>query len=196
MDSERFQKQIAFSMECDKMKTIYRNTLLADGSRRETDAEHSWHIALMATLLQEYAPQGISCDHTVQLCLAHDLVEIYAGDTFAYDTEGYKSKAVREAAAADKLFSILPQDQCKSYRALWDEFETCKTPDAVFANCCDRFQPVLNNMATDGHTWKLNHVHRGQVEARLHLIQENMPDLWPVCTDMLDTAVSSGWLTE
>lgn len=196
MDQERFEKQIAFSMECDKMKSIYRNTLLADQSRRETDAEHSWHIALMATLLKEYAPQGISCDHTVQLCLIHDLVEIYAGDTFAYDTEGYKDKSEREIAAADKLFAILPPDQCKSYRALWDEFEACETPDAVFANCCDRFQPILNNMATEGHTWQLHHVYRKQVETRLKPIKEQMPQLWPVCTKMLDTAVNRGWLTE
>lgn len=195
MNQERLEQQLAFSMECDKMKSIYRNTLLADGSRRETDAEHSWHIALMASLLCEYAPKGASCSRTAQLCLIHDLVEIYAGDTFAYDTEGYKDKAARETAAADKLFALLPPDQCAAYRAQWEEFESCQTPDAVFANCCDRFQPVLNNMATDGHTWKLHHVSRSQVEARFRLVREQMPALWPRCTAMLDTAVQNGWLT-
>ncbi|MCH4239191.1 MAG: HD domain-containing protein [Oscillospiraceae bacterium] len=196
MDNERLNQQLAFSMECDKMKSIYRKTLLANRSRHETDAEHSWHIALMAMLLKEYAPAEADCDHTIRLCLVHDLVEIYAGDTFAYDAEGYQDKAERETNAADRLFAILPADQCKGFRAMWDEFEACKTPDAVFANCCDRLQPVLNNMATSGHTWRHHHVHRAQVEKRLLPIRDAMPALWPLCTSMLDEAVQSDWLVE
>ncbi|MDD3229085.1 MAG: HD domain-containing protein [Oscillospiraceae bacterium] len=195
MDHDRLEKQLAFFMECDKMKSIYRNTMLANQSRMETDAEHSWHIALMAMLLQEYAPAGINCDHTIRMCLVHDLVEIDAGDTFAYDTEGYKDKAEREVKAADRLFSLLPADQCKEFRTLWEEFEACQTPDALFANCCDRFQPVLNNIATNGHSWAQHHIRREQVEKRLSPIQQAMPQLWPYCTKLLDTAVEKGWLT-
>lgn len=192
MELERLKAQLTFSMECDKMKRVYRQTLLADKSRQETDAEHSWHLAMLATLLYEYALPGADRGRVVDMCLAHDLIEIYAGDTFAYDAAGNATKAARERQAADRLFALLPPDQGRSLRALWEEFDAMETPDALFANACDRLQPFLNNVVTGGHTWHLGHVHRGQVEDRMRPISLGMPALWPIVLRLIDEAVEKG----
>lgn len=135
MDKDRLRKQIEFIVEVDKLKNIYRQTLLMDGSRNENDAEHSWHLALMAMVLKEYSPEkDLDITKVLTMLLVHDLVEIYAGDTFCYDEKGNLDKASRELAAADKLYSILPPDQGQELRALWDEFEARKTPEALFAS--------------------------------------------------------------
>jgi len=148
----RLLQQMQFVVEIDKLKRVLRQTLLTDGSRRENSAEHSWHIALMAILLSEYATEPIDILRVVKMLLLHDLVEIDAGDTFCYDDRGHESKAEREMQAADRLFSLLPPDQASEFRALWDEFEAQETADAQFASTLDRLQPLLNNHQTQGHT--------------------------------------------
>lgn len=160
METSRFEQQMRFLVEIDQMKNVLRQTLLADGSRRESDAEHSWHLAMYAMLLSEYAPEPVDISRVVRMVLVHDLIEIYAGDTFCYDKEGNRDKAAREAAAADRLYALLPADQAGEYRALWEEFDRMDTPDSRFAAALDRIQPIINNYLTKGHTWKLGHVQR------------------------------------
>lgn len=195
MDKRRLEKQINFLAEIDKMKSVYRQTLLMDRSRRETDAEHSWHLAMMAMTLLEYR-QDPSADllRVLRMVLVHDLVEIYAGDTFAYDPEGNKTKEKREKEAADRLFAILPEEQGAEYRALWEEFDRQETPDARFAVAMDRLQPFLSNYMTQGHTWKLGHVTEDQVRGRVGMIREAVPEIWPWVEEMLAECVQKGWL--
>jgi len=155
MDSKRMEGQLRFLIEIDKMKSVLRQTLLADGSHRENDAEHSWHLALYAMILQEYAAGEIDIDRVVQMVLVHDLVEIYAGDTFCYDAAANTDKAERENAAAEKLFSLLEPEQGAYYEALWREFDAEETDDSKYAAAMDRIQPLMNNYMTGGHTWHL-----------------------------------------
>ncbi len=162
----RLEKQMAFLEEVDKIKLIGRQTYLADGSRKENDAEHSWHLALMALLLSEYSNEEIDVLKTMSMVLIHDIVEIDAGDTYAYDTEGNKSKRERELAAAERIFNILPEDQAKKLRALWDEFEAGETPEARFAATVDRVQPTMLNNASGGISWKEHRVSIGDVLKR------------------------------
>jgi putative hydrolase of HD superfamily len=154
MDDDRLKKQIAFIEEIDGLKKICRKTLLMDGTRCENDAEHSWHLAVMAMLLCEYSAQHIDLLRVMKMVLIHDIVEIDAGDTYCYDCEGNVDKREREEKAAERLFSILPADQAAELRALWEEFEECKTPEARFAASLDRFQPLLHNYRTQGRSWK------------------------------------------
>ena len=147
----KLEKQLQFLIEVDKMKTILRQTLLVDKTRRENDAEHSWHFALMAIILYEYADQGkVSLYRVLKMALVHDLIEIYAGDTFAYDDAGNATKEQRETEAADKLFGILPSGQGEELRALWEEFDRMETPDAMYAAALDLLQPFINNYLTEG----------------------------------------------
>ena len=177
--TDKLRSQINFLSEADKMKSVYRQTILTDRSREETDAEHSWHFALMAMTLFEYrGEKSVDLDRVIKMALVHDLVEIYAGDTFAYDTAGYADKDKRERAAADKLFALLPGEQARSYRALWDEFEQMKTPDAKYAGAIDRLQPFLNNHLTDGHTWVKHSVTEEQIYERMAPVREALPELW------------------
>lgn len=192
MNDARFQQQLQFLLEADKLKTIFRRTLLTDKSRCENDAEHSWHLALMALLLREYAVEEIDIARVIRMVLVHDLVEIDAGDTFAYDLEGNQSKAQRENEAADRLFSMLPQGQGAELRALWEEFDEMQTPDARYAAAIDRLQPFLNNTVTDGHTWKEGAVHKEQVLARMDMVRQAMPELWPFVLQAVRDAVQNG----
>src|SRR6056297_294642 len=155
MDWQRLEQQVAFILEIDRLKTIYRRTYLTDTSRFENSAEHSWHIAVMAMLLAEHA-NTLEVDQlrVIKMLLIHDLVEIDAGDTFAYDTAAHADKAAREQAAADRLFGLLPADQAAEFRALWDEFESRQTPEAKFAGALDRLQPLLHNLYTHGRSWR------------------------------------------
>ena len=148
-----FEKQMAFIMELDKIKKITRQTYLSDGSRKENDAEHSWHLALMAFVFADYANEKIDVLKTMKMVLLHDVIEIDAGDTYAYDTEGNKTKRERELKAADRIFGLLPDAQCMEYRGLWDEFEAMETAEAKFANMLDKVQPLLLNNASDGKSW-------------------------------------------
>lgn len=191
---ERLDRQLKFSAEIDKMTAILRRTLLLDKSRRENDAEHSWHIAVMALLFEEYASEPVDIGHVIKMCVVHDLVEIYAGDTFAYDAEGNKTKAEREAKAADKLFLQLPEDQGREIRKLWEEFDGMETADSKYAACLDRLQPFFHNTLTDGHSWVENKTDRAEVEKRMSVIKEFMPSVYPWVKKCIDSAVEKGWL--
>ncbi len=178
MDIERLKQQFAFIQEIDKEKTIFRQTYLSDASRKENDAEHSWHMAVMAILLSEYSNEKIDLLKTVSMILVHDLVEIYAGDTYAYDTTGNSDKAEREMKAADKLFALLPEDQRDKFRALWDEFELGDTPEAKFAMTMDRIQPLMLNNASGGRSWKEHDVKASQVYGRNMSTAQGAELLW------------------
>ena len=194
-DNEKLKKQLSFLTEIDKMKTVFRRTVIMDGSkRRENDAEHSWHIAMFALILSEYSRDEVDVSRVIKICLAHDLIEIYAGDTFAYDSKGHEDKAEREAAAADRLFGMLDGEQGREIRALWDEFEAKETPEARFANVCDRFQPLIHNYYTDGHTWQEGGVTAAQVLSRMDIIRTDAPELWPLVTGIIESSVAKGIL--
>lgn len=163
---ERLKRQIEFLLETDKMKTIGRQTYIANATRKENDAEHSWSLALMCMLLSEYANEKIDVGHTMEMVLVHDLVEIDAGDTYAYDSDGNQTKRERELAAADRIFHILPDEQAEHIQSLWDEFEAGETPEAKFANTLDKVQPLLLNHTTGGISWKEHDVRAEQVISR------------------------------
>lgn len=188
-----FGKKLEFLVILDKMKGIYRQTLLTDKSRRETDAEHSWHIGMMAMLFADLAPEGVDRDRSVRMCLVHDLVEIYAGDTFCFDKKAGEDKEEREMKAADKLFSILPEKDAKELKELWLEFEAQETPDAKFCASLDRLQPLVNNILTDGHTWHKGKVVRQQVVERAAVIEHGFPKAWQTVCDVIDDAEKKGY---
>ena len=162
----RLEKQMAFIEEVDKIKLIGRQNYLADGSRKENDAEHSWHLALMTLLLSEYSNEEIDVLKTMGMVLIHDIVEIDAGDTYAYDYEAQKTQKERELAAADRIFNILPEDQAKKLRDLWDEFEAGETAEARFAAAVDRVQPAMLNSVSGGISWKEHDVTLSNVMER------------------------------
>lgn len=190
----RLEKQIQFVMEIDKLKHIYRQNLVADGSRRENDVEHSWHLAVMALLLQEYTVEPVDVLKVIQMVLLHDLVEIDAGDTFAYDPEAGLDKEERERLAADRLYSLLPDDQGCELRALWDEFEAGESPEARFAACLDRLQPLLNNYHTQGGTWRMHDVSSAQVRKRMEPVGESAPVLGELVETLIESAIEQGIL--
>ena len=195
MDVNRLEQQMRFLVEVDKMKSVYRRTILIDKTRRESDAEHSWNFALMAMLLAEYAdPEKVDCARVIRMALVHDLIEIYAGDTFAYDVQGNQDKRQRETEAADKLFALLPEDQAAEIRALWEEFDAMETPDAQYAAAIDRLQPFLNNYLTQGHTWGLGGVKSAQVYERMDPIRVALPEVWPFVDKMIQESIEKGYL--
>lgn len=154
MMNERMEKQLAFALEIDKAKNVFRQTHLSGHGRNENDAEHSWHMAIMAYLLKEYANEQIDIAKVMLMCLIHDIVEIDAGDTYAYDAEGLKTKKTREDAAKERIFSILPADQKAELVALFDEFEAYETAESRFAHAMDNLQPLLLNNSNNGGDWK------------------------------------------
>ena len=160
---ERLQKQLDFILEIDKEKNIFRQTHLSGHGRNENDAEHAWHMAIMAYLLQEYSNEKIDVARVMLMCLIHDVVEIDAGDTYAYDAEGLKTQKAREEAAKERLYSMLPEDQKADLVAIFDEFEERKTPEAKFARALDNLQPLLLNHSNDGGDWKNHDVTAEQV---------------------------------
>lgn len=176
MNTSRLEQQMQFILEIDKLKLIMRQNYLSDGSRRENDTEHSWHLAMMVTVLAEYF-EGADILKTLKMVLIHDLVEIYAGDTFAYDEQGYLDKDERERQAADNLFSLLPADQEREYKGLWQEFEAMQTYEAVFAAAVDRIQPLLMNSASEGKMWKQHKVTREKVMVRNRMVFESAPEI-------------------
>lgn len=189
---DRFAKQLEFLAEIDRMKTVYRRNIVIDRSRQEDDASHSWHMAMFACLLKEYAPEGIDLLTVLKMCLVHDLVEIYAGDTFCYDAVGNMDKAERERAAADKLFGMLPEDQAAEFRSLWEEFDDPSTPDGWFAAAVDRLQPFLLNYHTDGHTWHLAPVKKADLLNRIAPVRYGLPEVWDAVLAMVDDAIEKG----
>ena len=193
--TERLENQLRFIYEADKLKNIARQTLIADKSRPETDAEHSWHFALIAMVLYEYRGyDGVDIDRVIKMALVHDLVEIYAGDTFAYDAEGYESKQKRESEAADRLYALLPAGQAAEYRALWEEFECMETPDAMYANAVDRLQPFINNHLTDGYTWVRHGVLEEQILKRMALLKDALPALWEYVEYVIADSRKKGYI--
>lgn len=194
-ENKRLDKQFDFLREIDKEKEIVRRTYLTDGTRCEDDAEHAWHLAMMVMMLSEYANEKIDRYHTMSMVLIHDLIEIYAGDTYAYDIEGNKTKRERELKAADRLFTILPEDQANEMRLLWDEFESDETAEAHFANMCDKVQPVMLTDANGGKSWKGNGVFADWLYKRNERSHEGSEKIWEYIDDnMIKPAIDKGWL--
>lgn len=193
---ERLKKQMDFLLEADKLKFITRQTYLSDGKRKENDGEHSWHLALMAVLLSEYSNEKIDLVKVITMVLIHDMVEIDAGDTYAYDAVGNQSKREREVKAADRIFNILPQDQAEKFRQLWEEFEAYETPEAKFAHVCDNVQPLMLNDATDGLAWREHDVKKSQVLQRNRRTGEGSQVLMEYINRILDKNVESGNLKD
>ena len=193
--SERLGRQVQFLLEVDKLKQVYRQTYLIDQSRKENDAEHSWHIALMAVVLCEHAAESdVDLLRVLKMLLMHDLVEIDAGDTFCYDEAAQRTKLSRERAAADRIFNMLPADQAAEYRALWEEFEAATSPEARFAAALDRLQPLTHNCMTQGRAWREHGVTEDQVLARNRHIGDGSPALWRHAENMIGNAVEQGHL--
>ena len=175
---ERLKKQLDFILQADAEKEIERRTLISSGKRFENDSEHAWHMALMAILLSEYANEEIDVLKTVTMILIHDIVEIDAGDTYCYDYELGKSPREREVKAANRIYALLPDDQGKKLRALWDEFEANETPEAHFAHAMDCLQPTMLNNATNGEMWKKNGIKLSQVLKRNEYTEKGSKTLW------------------
>lgn len=191
---DRLRKQLDFMLELDKMKNIYRQTYVLHEDRKENDAEHSWHLAVLAFLLSEYATEPIDTLRVMKMVLLHDIVEIDAGDTFCYDAEGYKSKAEREENAAQRIFGILPDDQKNEYYSLWREFEDGITYESKFAALLDRIQPLLLNYTKGGISWQEHGVYKEQVLSRNLPYFSASPELAEVIESAIEDAAKQGWL--
>lgn len=195
MQDISMETQLEFIRKLDGMKSILRMNILLDESRREDDAQHSWHAAMMAMVMQEYAAEPIDITRVVPMLLVHDLVEIGAGDTYAYDEVGNQSKEKREREAADALFGSMGE-QGRQMRALWEEFEEAKTADARFAAAMDRIQPLLGNYWSEGKVWKENRIDYSQVYVRNEVTRRIVPRLWEKVDTFLQDAVRKGMLTD
>lgn len=189
---ERLDKQFEFIREIDKEKEIIRHTFLADASRRENDAEHAWHMAIMTLLLSEYANEEIDVLKTVTMLLIHDIVEIDAGDTYAYDEKGKETQAEREERAAQRIFHMLPKDQAEKMIDFWHEFEEQETPEAKFARCMDNIQPMLLNDASNGLAWEENHVKISQILKRNERTALGSEKLWDYMKGILQRNIEEG----
>jgi putative hydrolase of HD superfamily len=196
MDMERLETQLGFVLEVEQLKQVFRQTVLIGDRRPENDAEHSWHLSLMAILLVEHAAEEVDLMKVLEMLLIHDVVEIDAGDTFAYDEVGNRDKDEREQQAADRLFGLLPEDQATAYRALWDEFEERQSPEARYAAALDRLQPLLLNFHTEGAAWQKHGIKKAQVMARNEHIGEGAPALWAYAQKLIDQAVAKGYMGE
>lgn len=194
MDRERFEKQLKFILEIDKEKEIYRQTHISGGKRRENDSEHAWHLAVMTWLLSEYSNNEIDVAKTMLMTLIHDLVEVYAGDTYAYDLKGKETQEKREKEAAEKIFGILPEDQGKKLRAIWEEFEEYETAEARFAHTMDNFQPMLLNDSNGGGDWLEHGVARRQVEKRNEKTATGSEEIWEYMKSVIEKNVKKGKL--
>lgn len=189
---ERLQKQMDFLMEVDKLKNISRQNYITGGTRKENDAEHSWHLALMAYLLSEHSNKEIDVLKTITMLLIHDIVEIDAGDTYAFDANGHEDKFERENAAANRIFSILPKEQGEKLLSLWLEFEEQSTTESKFANALDKIQPVLLHKLTEGKSWKEHEVTLSQIERRQEKTAEGSWDIWEYIKGIINDHVEKG----
>ena len=189
---ERLKKQMEFIIEVDKLKDIIRQTNLTNGERKENDAEHSWHLALMAVFLSEYAKEPVDVLQVIRMVLIHDLVEIDAGDTYLYDEAGNGTKAAREQKAAERIFNILPGDQAEELFQLWQEFEDRKTPESKFANTLDRIQPVLLNDATEGRAWREHDVCIDQIMSKNEYTSQGSDVLWAYIQEVFEKNIENG----
>jgi putative hydrolase of HD superfamily len=196
-NNARLSGQISFLVEIDKLKSVLRKTFLMDKSRLENTAEHSWHVSLMAIVLQEHANVPLmDLNRVIRMLLLHDLVEIDAGDTFAYDTQGYLDKEERESAAATRLFGMLPEDQRGEWLDLWREFEDGETYESQYAAALDRLHPVIHNYYTGGVSWLANGIVRSQVIKRLAPVQMVSETLWEFTLDILQRSIDQGILLD
>lgn len=192
--NSRLEKQLRFILELDKMKNLYRQTYVLHENRKENDAEHSWHIAVMAILLSEYANSDIDIPKVIKMLLLHDVVEIDAGDTYCYDDEGNATKAEREEKAAQRIFGLLPDDQSRESYDLWREFEDSMTSEARFAAVLDRLQPLLLYYTRNGISWQEHSIHKEQVLKRNEAYFNESDELAKLICSLIDDAETKGWL--
>ena len=196
MDRERFEKQKDFILEADKEKTVFRQTHLTNHGRNEDDAEHAWHMALMTYLLSEYSDEKIDVARTMIMCLIHDIVEIDAGDTYAYDEEGKKTQDEREEKAADRIFALLPEDQAKDLREIFEEFQERKAPEARFARAMDNLQPLLLNNSNDGGDWKEHKAKASAVYGRHRQTKLGSEELYELADQIIQENIHKGNLAQ
>ncbi len=194
MDKKRFDQQIRFILEIDKLKSIIRQSYLLAGTRQENSAEHSWHVALMAMLLAEYADQSVDLLRILKMLLIHDIIEIDAGDTYCYDEAEALNQSSRENVAAERLFGLLPQDQKVELRELWGEFEARSTPEAKFAATIDRLMPLFHNYHSEGRSWREHGIKKDQVSARNEAMKDGSLALWEFAMSLIDDAVDRQYL--
>jgi putative hydrolases of HD superfamily len=194
-NSDRFKRQVEFLLEIDRLKHIFRQTILLDRSRHENSVEHSWHIAMSAMIFAEYATtHAADMERVMRMLLLHDLVEIDAGDTYCYDEQAAIDQHTRENHAADRIFGMLPPDQARDFRRLWDEFESAQTPEARYAHAMDRFQAFLHNYFTQGQIWRQHGIRRHQVIRRMQPVEHGAPLLWEFVCALIDDAVHKEYL--
>jgi len=192
MDLNRFQKQLDFILEIDKEKEIYRQTHLKGYKRQENDAEHAWHMAIMIYLLKEYANEEFDVAKAMMMALIHDIVEIDAGDTYAYDKENLATQKEREKKAADRIFGLLPEEQKQELKGLFEEFEACESPEAKFAHVMDNFQPLILNDSNNGEDWKVHKIKKSQVENRQKSSYFGSKDIWEYTKELINNNVKKG----
>ena len=196
MDIERFKKQLDFILEIDKEKEIYRQTHLTEYKRQENDAEHAWHMAIMIYLLKEYANEEFDVAKAMMMALTHDIVEIDAGDTYAYDNANLVTQKDREEKAADRIYGLLPDEQRDELRALFEEFEEGKTPEAKFARVMDNFQPLILNDSNNGKDWIVHGIKKSQVEKRQNSSKMGSEAIWEYTKELIDNNVKKGNLID
>ena len=196
MDIERFKKQLDFILEIDKEKEIYRQTHLTEYKRQENDAEHAWHMAIMIYLLKEYASEEFDVAKAMMMALTHDIVEIDAGDTYAYDNANLVTQKDREEKAADRIYGLLPDEQRDELRALFEEFEEGKTPEAKFARVMDNFQPLILNDSNNGKDWRVHGIKKSQVEKRQISSKMGSEAIWEYTKELIDNNVKKGNLID
>lgn len=189
---ERLRKQMEFALEIDKEKNIFRQTHLSNHGRNENDAEHAWHMAIMAYLLREYSNEPIDIGKVMLMCLTHDIVEIDAGDTYAYDLEEQKTQKAREEVAKERIFSMLPEDQKSELSSLFDEFEAYETPEAKFAHAMDNLQPLMLNDSNDGADWREHRVHSSQVYGRQSKTRRGSQKLYELVDQLIQKNIKKG----
>ena len=189
---ERISKQLAFALEIDKVKNVFRQTHLSEHGRNENDAEHSWHMAIMAYLLREYANEDVDIAKVMLMCLIHDIVEIDAGDTYAYDTEAQKTQKAREDAAKERIYSILPEEQRAEFIALFDEFEACETAESRYAHAMDNLQPLILNNSNGGSDWREHSVTAEQIYRRQGKTKEGSEKLYKVTEQIIKENIEKG----
>ena len=192
MDIERFEKQLSFILEADKEKNILRQTHLSGHGRRENDAEHAWHMAMMVYLLREYANENFDVAKAMMMALIHDVVEIDAGDTYAYDTQALATQKEREEKAADRIFGMLPKDQRDELRSLFEEFEMGESPEARFAKVMDNFQPLLLNNSNGGADWREHQVTKSKVVGRQYTSKLGSENIWKYTEELINKNVEKG----
>ena len=192
--TDRMERQFRFALEADKEKRIGRQTYLSNGAEKENDAEHAWHLAMLAIVLKEYANEPVDLATVLETVLIHDVVEIDAGDTYAYDEAGNATKAEREQKAAERLYGILPKDQGERLKKLWEEFEAQSTPEARFANALDRIQPLMLNYNKQGEAWCSHGTRKEQVMGRMQPVFDGSEALGSFAVSMIEQAAQNGWL--